>query len=290
MPTHIRYVVISAVRDEESYIHRTLEAVASQTILPIEWIIVNDGSTDLTGEIAEQQARKNPWIKVIHIEDRGFRQPGSGVVEAFYRGYSAINQTDWEFIVKLDGDVSFDPDYFEECFGEFAKSPRLGIGGGMIYNLVKGELQWESHPVFHVRGATKIYRRECWNDIGGLIKAPGWDTLDEVKANMIGWQTRSFPGVKVIHHRFTGSADGMWHNFVKNGRANYISGYHPIFMTIKCGKRLFKKPYVAAALGLFNGFVSGYVKNIPQVPDRTLIRYLRQQQLKRLFLRQSIWK
>ena len=290
MPTHVRYVIITPVRDEEAYIHKTLESVASQTILPIEWIIVNDGSTDRTGEIADQQARKNPWIKVIHTKNRGFRQAGTGVIDAFYEGYRTISQKDWEFVVKLDGDLSFQPDYFEESFRQFAKNARLGIGGGMIYNLVKGELQWERHPMFHVRGATKIYRRECWNDIGGLMKAPGWDTLDEVKANMFGWQTQSFLGLRVVHHRFTGSADGTWRNFVKNGLANYISGYHPIFMAVKCMKRLFQKPYIVGALGLLDGFITGYVKNIPQVPDEALIHYLRQQQLKRIFLKQSIWK
>ena len=290
MPTHVRYVIITPVRDEEAYIRETLKSVTTQTILPSEWIIVNDGSTDRTGEIADQQARENPWIKVIHTENRGFRQAGTGVIEAFYNGYKAISQKDWEFVVKLDGDLSFDPDYFEECFGEFGKNPRLGIGGGMIYNLVEGDLRCETHPMFHVRGATKIYKRECWDDIGGLIKAPGWDTLDEVKANMVGWQTRSFPKLRVVHHRFTGSADGTWRNFVKNGLANYISGYHPVFMAVKCAKRLFQKPYMVAALGLLDGFITGYVKNIPQVPDKALIRYLRQQQLKRLFLRQSIWK
>jgi len=290
MPTHIRYVIITPVRDEEAYVHKTLESVASQTILPIEWIIVNDGSTDRTGEIADQQARKNPWIKVIHTKNRGFRQAGTGVIDAFYEGYRTISQKDWEFVVKLDGDLSFQPDYFEESFRQFAKNARLGIGGGMIYNLVKGELQWERHPMFHVRGATKIYRRECWNDIGGLMKAPGWDTLDEVKANMFGWQTQSFLGLRVVHHRFTGSADGTWRNFVKNGLANYISGYHPIFMAVKCMKRLFQKPYIVGALGLLDGFITGYVKNIPQVPDEALIHYLRQQQLKRIFLKQSIWK
>ena len=290
MPTPIHYVIITPVRDEEAYIHKVLESVASQTILPVEWIIVNDGSTDRTGDIADRQARKNPWIKIIHTENRGFRQPGTGVIDAFYNGYRAISQKGWEFLVKLDGDLSFQPDYFEESFSQFAKNARLGIGGGMIYNLVKGELQWEKHPMFHVRGATKIYRRECWNDIGGLMKAPGWDTLDEVKANMFGWQTQSFLGLRVVHHRFTGSADGTWRNFVKNGLANYISGYHPIFMAVKCMKRLFQKPYIVGALGLLDGFISGYVKNIPQVPDQALIHYLRKQQLKRIFLKQSIWK
>ena len=125
---------------------------------------------------------------------------------------------------------------------------------------------------------------------GGLLAAPGWDTLDEVKANMLGWSTRSFEDIRIVHRRLTGSADGNWKNWFKNGRANYITGYHPLFMTAKCLKRVFEKPVGIGAAGLFFGFMSGYFQRIPQVPDPELIRYVRRQQLRRLFLQKSIWR
>ena len=99
-----------------------------------------------------------------------------------------------------------------------------GIGGGVICHQFKGKLQVESNPSFHVRGANKIYKRACWKEIACLMRAPGWDTIDEVKANMLGWRTRSFEGLKVIHHRFTGAANGVWRNSIKNGMGSYISG------------------------------------------------------------------
>jgi biofilm PGA synthesis N-glycosyltransferase PgaC len=101
MVTHVRYIIITPVRDEEAYVQKTLESVVNQTILPSEWIIVNDGSSDRTGEITDQEAQKNPWIKVIHAKNRGFRQAGAGVICAFYEGYRAIRQMDWEFVVKM---------------------------------------------------------------------------------------------------------------------------------------------------------------------------------------------
>ena len=99
----------------------------------------------------------------------------------------------------------------------------------------------KANPQFHVRGATKIYRRACWESIGGLWMAPGWDTIDEVKANMMGWKTYSFPELRLIHHRFTGSAEGLLQDRVKHGLACYISGYHPLFMAAKCASRLVQK-------------------------------------------------
>jgi len=285
-----KYVIVTPVRDEQEYIEKTINSVISQTLQPLQWIIVNDGSTDDTGKIIDNYAKAHSWIKAVHRLNRGARVAGGGVIEAFYDGYGEIDEAGWEFIVKLDGDLTFEPSYFKDCMEEFYKDPGLGVGGGVIYHEINGSLELEKNPLFHVRGATKIYRKECWMAIDGLIKAPGWDTIDEVKANMLGWKTRSFNHLQVIHHRFTGAADGTWRNAVKNGKANYISGYHPLFMLAKCTKRIFEKPYLIGALGLFYGFMSGYLNKIPQINDKKLIAYLRKHQLRRLMYLESIWK
>jgi hypothetical protein len=113
--------------------------------------------------------------------------------------------------------------------------------------------------------------------------------LDEVKANMFGWKTYSFPELQLLHHRHTGNADGAWKNWVKNGRANYIVGYHPLFMFFKCVRRLFERPYGVVAAGLWYGFITGYLARMPRIQEPEVIRYLRRQQLRRLLLRPSIW-
>lgn len=285
-----RYAVITPVRDEQAYLASTIECVAAQTIRPAQWIIVNDGSKDDTGKIIDEYSHRYPWIRSVHRQDRGFRKSGGGVVDAFNDGYRMMDCPDWEFIVKLDGDLTFNPDYFEKCFVEFERDPRLGVGGGAICYVIDGKKTFEEAPAFHVRGATKIYRKECWEQIGGLWPAPGWDTMDEVKANSLGWHTHSFRDLHLLHHRETGAADGTWRTLVKYGRANYICGYHPLFMFSKCIVRLPQKPYILGSIGLMYGFVTGYLKHIPQVDDRAAIAYLRSQQLGRLCGRQSIWR
>jgi biofilm PGA synthesis N-glycosyltransferase PgaC len=285
-----QYVIVSPVRDEEEYIQQTILGVVQQTMRPVEWIIVDDGSRDRTGEIMDAYAKEYPWIRTVHRADRGRRIPGSGVMEAFYDGYNGLKSKDWEFIVKLDGDVGLPPDYFEQCFERFNKDPKLGMCGGMMYCHKGGQLKLETHPEFHVRGPIKLYRRQCWEAIGGLIKAPGWDTVDEVQANRFGWRTKSFVEIKVVHRRPTGAVQGVWRDGVKMGRAAYVCGYHPVFMLVKCAKRMFAKPYVMSSIAHGYGFFSGYFKGIPQFEDRGLIRYLRTQQIQRLLLRESIWK
>lgn len=286
-----RYVIITPVRNEEEHLGRTIESVISQTLRPERWVIVNDGSSDQTGRLIDQAAKTNAWIMAVHRPDRGFRKAGGGVIEAFYSGYELIADVPWNYLVKLDGDLSFEPSFFASCLDRFDTDPKLGLGGGTICNEIGGVLTVEAKadPPFHVRGAIKIYRRGCWEAIGGLLGAPGWDTVDEFKANMLGWKTYTFPELKIVHHRVAGKADGAWRNWVKNGRANYISGYHPLFMFLKCAQRVFTKPYVVAGVGLMSGFVGGYLKGLPRVEDKALLTYVRRQQMNRLLFRENLW-
>ena len=285
-----RYVIVTPIRDEEKFIEATIASVRAQTVPPAEWVIVDDGSTDRTGEIIDRYVCRFPWIRVVHRENRGFRKSGGGVVEAFYDGYKALQCSDWDFIVKLDGDLSLQPTYFEKCFAHFESDPKLGIGGGDIYHEVGGVQKVEANPKFHVRGATKIYKRACWEAIGGLWRAPGWDTIDEVKANMLGWKTYSFGELKIAHHRLTGTADGLLRDRIKHGVACYVSGYSPLFVVASCVSRLVKKPYIAGSAAIAYGFLKGYWNHTPRVNDKQLIKYVRAQQLRRLCGLKTIWR
>jgi glycosyltransferase involved in cell wall biosynthesis len=287
---HPRYVIITPVRDEEKLVGHTLECVAAQTIQPAEWVIVDDGSTDDTGRIIDEYAKQFSWIQTIHRPNRGFRQPGGGVIDAFNDGFNRLRTKDWEFIVKLDGDLTFSLAYFQKCLEHFANEPRLGIGGGEIYHNLGGKLKLEVNPRFHVRGATKIYRRACWEAIGGLQPMVGWDTIDEVKANMLGWKTYSFRELRLLHHRATGSAEGLVRDQVKHGLVCYISGYHPLFVAASCLSRLVRKPYVIGSAAVLFGFLKGYFTHTQRLNQPRMIQYLREQQLRRLCGLETIWK
>ena len=285
-----KYVIVTPVRDEEKFVEQTIRSVTSQTVTPAEWVIVDDGSTDATGQIVDQYATKVPWVRAIHRRNRGFRKSGGGVIEAFYEGYNSLKCRDWDFVVKLDGDLTFDNDYFERSFDQFEKEPQLGIAGGIISSSRNGTIQPEHGPHFHVRGATKIYRRRCWDAIEGLHVAPGWDTIDEVKANMLGWKTQTFPELHLLQHRPTGKAEGWRRDRVKNGRAYYTAGYHPLFFAAKFLYRLTKKPYLFGSLAMCYGYLSGYWGAAARVTDQELVRYLRREQMNRLLGRKTIWK
>ncbi len=285
-----KYLIVTPVRDEGKVLEAALRSIVKQTIQPAEWILVNDGSTDNTAAILDRYASEYPWIHAVHRTNRGFRKSGGGVVEAFYDGFNTRRCQDWEFIVKLDGDLVADDNYFEQCFERFRRDDRLGIGGGLLYHMRDGKERIELCPKFHVRGATKIYRRSCWDQIGGLWPAPGWDTIDEVKAQMLGWTTESFMDIRLLHQRPTGTAESLWADGIKSGLARYVAGYHPIFMLASCASRIISKPYVTGALAIWLGYLKGYARHIPQVDDPALIEFVRQQQLRRLLGKKTVWK
>jgi len=280
--TPVNFVLISPVRDEEHNIEKTLNSVVRQTVVPTQWIIVDDGSSDRTGKIIDEYAARYPWIFPLHRADRGRRVAGSGVMEAFYYGYDRLQSQDWQFVGKFDGDIGLEPDYFEKCFQRFFENSKLGICGGLIYSEDKGQLRPEQHPMGHVRGALKLYRRSCWTDIGGLIRDAGWDTVDEIHANMLGWETRTFAELKVLHYRPTGEAAGAWQDNVKNGRADYVSGYHPLFLFLKCLRRISQRPYLLKSVAHGYGYLSAFMRGTPRIQDQKLRRYIRGQQMKRL--------
>ncbi|MEO8662679.1 MAG: glycosyltransferase family A protein [Bryobacteraceae bacterium] len=296
--TSVKYLVITPARDEAQHLEETIRCMVRQSIRPVKWVLVNDGSSDGTAAIIDSWASREPWIIAVHLPDRrgqsnapnrGQRALKAKEIEAFYEGFGFVASEAWDFIVKLDADLGFEPDYFERCFAKFRDEAGLGVGGGVICHLDGEQLQVERTPRFHVRGATKIYKRACWEAIGGVINGAGWDTVDEVKANMLGWATRSFEDLRVIHYRHTGAANGVWNNAVKNGAWNYSVGYHPLFMVVKCAKNIFDRPFGIRGIGLFWGFVGGYLRRLPQLDDVRVIRYLRQQQIRKLSFREGIW-
>lgn len=300
-----RYIIVSPVRNEGNYLDETIRCVVSQSIRPVLYILVDDGSTDTTLEIIEKWASLHQWIVPVHkaatlqgsaeptveaSHERGMRAREAKEIIAFYYGLDHAATLDVDFIVKLDGDLGFSETYFESCFRHFKEDPTLGVGGGSIVHMLNDKTVVERNPAFHVRGATKIYTKACWDAIGGVARGAGWDTLDEVKANMLGFKSMSFEELQVIHYRYTGAANGKWLNAVKKGEWNYLSGYHPIFMFFKCLRNLFKRPVMTGSLGLSYGYLSALLRRVNRVAEPSLIRYIRDQQLRRLSFRRTIWR
>jgi poly-beta-1,6-N-acetyl-D-glucosamine synthase len=283
-----QYVIISPVKNEEKFIEKTIESVINQTVPPVEYIIVNDGSTDRTPELIKKYTNKFSWIKCYDKENKK-HSPGSGVVEAFYKGFEKLETRSWDFIVKLDGDLSFDKHYFEFLLNEFESNPKLGMASGVTYQPVGNNLVMDKMPGDHVRGCAKMYKRECFEAIGGLPKVLGWDTIDELRSQVCGWTTISYKDLVLIHYKPIGIKQT---NIIKReftaGERHYFLGYHPLFAISRDFYRMFQKPFVVGGILNFVGFVVAYLQKKERI-EPELIEHLRKKQLERLTLKRKFW-
>lgn len=276
------YIIITPVRNEEDYIEKTLESVVGQIHLPQEWVIVNDGSTDSTPDIIDRYCKKYNWIKRIDRPDEGHR-PGSGVVLAFNHGFQKITVNDYDFIIKLDADLSFEKNYFNFLLDQFELNPKLGMASGTTYN-VKGEkLIMDRMPEDHVRGAAKMYRKSCFDEMGGLPAVLGWDTIDELKAQMLGWETRSFPDLVIKHYKPIGfkQKKTLKREMLAGERLNYL-GYHPLFAILKCLYNMKRKPFIIGGVLMLTGYLIAIISRGEQIEDKEMIKFQKKKQLKRL--------
>ncbi len=284
-----RYLVIMPTRNEEKLLQNTLDCLAKQTLLPARCVIVDDGSTDATGSIADDNAAKHPWISVVHRPDRGVRKVGGGVIEAFYAGYDSINPKDFDYICKLDADLTFSERYFELIIEKLEADPKLAAASGKVWNPSLGmdKLFEEGIIDEQVSGAAKFYRREAFEDIGGFVKEVMWDGIDFHRARMFGWKTWSFrdDDLRLFHHRLMGSTHkSIYHGRRRWGRGQWFMGTHPLYILASGVFRMRERPFVVGGAMIVAGYVQAALEGAPRYDDPRFRRHLHAWQLKRLGL------
>jgi glycosyltransferase involved in cell wall biosynthesis len=246
--------------NEEGFIGRAIESIAAQTLIPQRLVIVNDGSTDRTRAIVEGYQETYPWIQLVNNDKKEQRAAGSKVVRAFCLGYQQI-QDAYDFLVKLDADLTLPNHYFERMAAMFQADPRLGIAGGTIAIEENGEWVYENFSdVDHVKGAFKSYRRACFEQIGGLRASIGWDTADELLARFHGWGIQVDPELQVRHYRVLGAETGSVKIRVKVGNGMYRLRYGffiTLISAIKAG--YLNKPYGITGLAVLWGWAQSFL-------------------------------
>ena len=285
MTPTLRYALVTPFRDEASNLPRLVEAVLEQTVPPSAWVLVDTGSTDGSNELAASLAADHDWISVARSEPEAMR-PGAPIVRAFKVGCAAL-PTDVDVVVKLDADVSFAADYYQSLLEAFAGEPRLGIASGACLELEDGE--WRERHVTgdHVRGATRAYRTACLEEIGPLPEEMGWDGVDELKAAVLGWSTRTVAGSYFFHHRAVGQRDGAkTARWVAEGRCVYYMGYRPSYVLIRAlGRALRDRDPAAFAMPM--AYLRSALRREERYPDARVRSYLRAQQRLRMLPRRS---
>jgi len=277
------YVLITPARNEEENIARVIESMIAQTLPPLKWVIVSDGSTDRTDEIVREHLAEHSWMELVRMPEHRERD-FSAKVNCFNAGYAKIKSLDYEVIGNLDADISFDPGYFEFLMAKFRSDPMLGCAGTpFVEDGVHYDYRFTN--IEHVSGACQLFRKKCFEDIGGYIpiKGGGIDFVAVTTARMRGWKTRTFTDKTCSHHRKmgTGNTSPIMTSF-RQGRKDYFLGNHPFWELFRTIYQMMRKPYVVGGTLLLAGFIWEAMTGKQKQISNELECFIRSEQMRRL--------
>jgi glycosyltransferase involved in cell wall biosynthesis len=276
-----RVLIISPVRNEAAHIGRVARSVAAQTLAPVAWVVVDDGSTDDTLAQLRELEREIDFLQVharpADPEPVVDRLAIAAAPRTFNYGLRMADGVDFTHIVKLDGDIDLPPDYFERLFERFDGDPEIGMACGNLIEPRGGKMVLLPIPPTHVHGALKCYTRACWDAIGGVQDRLGWDTIDETYARMRGFRTRNYMDIMAIHLRPHASADGTLRGRARHGRCAYIAHFGPVWIALRSLKIARSRPVGISGLAFLYGYVRAWARRVEQVPDREFRRFARRE-------------
>jgi biofilm PGA synthesis N-glycosyltransferase PgaC len=277
------YVLITPARNEAQYIELTIKSMLAQTLPPLKWFIVSDGSSDGTDEIVSRYTTANPWIELIRMPERAERH-FAGKVNAFNAGYAKAKELNPDVIGNLDADVTFEAGHFQFLLEKFAENPKLGVGGSPFK---EGSQQYDYRfsNIENVWGGCQLFRRECYEAIGGYtpVKGGGIDHIAVVSARMRGWKTRTFTDKVCIHHREMGTAQqGALKAKFRLGAKDYSFGNHPVWELFRTFYQTTNPPFILGGLSLAAGYVWSMVRRAEVSVSRDVVAFTRREQMQRL--------
>ena len=281
----MKYVLITPAHNEEAFIEKTLASMVAQTRLPERWVIVDDGSTDRTAQIVESYVSRHRWIELFRRPARSDRS-FAGKVHAFNAGLERVRTLEFEVIGNLDADLSFDPDYLQFLIGKFAADPRLGVAGTPFteddgYDTARDSFEGENH----VAGGCQLFRRRCFEEVGGYIPNPGGgiDWIAVTTARMKGWKVRSFSEKRFHHYRTLGTAGrGPLRALFSYGEKDYYLGGSPVWQLFRVAYRITKRPVLMGGLALLSGYIWAALRRVNRIVSPELMRFHRHEQMKKL--------
>ena len=248
----IKILAVTSARNEEKLIGKCIESVLNQTIKPDHYVIVDDVSTDRTSDIIEKYINDDNVVCLKQYE--GYHPRFKYFAYNLHRAYTnGINDgsydlPDWDYLLKIDADCEIPPDYIEHIINKMDDD--VGIASGHE----NGRDTWKGRAY----DGARIYRRECWNDIGGLYKVVAWDTHAIINAYYKGWRVRTYPDISYKSHR--SSSDRKLERWYLSGVGRYMMGL-PLIHTIGvCALRFKNKPYLIGSIVMLAGHMVSMIK------------------------------
>jgi poly-beta-1,6-N-acetyl-D-glucosamine synthase len=278
------YVLVTPARNEAQFLSQTIEAVIAQTVKPLKWAIVSDGSTDGTDEIVSRYAAEHAWIELVRMPERTERH-FTGKALAVRAGAERMAGLPYAVIASLDGDITFEADHFEFLLGKLKGDDRLGIVGTPYRDTTNETYDYRFVSTDHVSGACQVFRRACWEEIGGyaLSKGGAIDTIATLTARSKGWKTRTFTEKMALHHRVIGTAENsqIKSRFIL-GRRDWMIGNSAVWELFRGIHQMRKPPYVVRGAAIVAGYVWAACTGVERPVPPELRAFRRKEQMAQL--------
>jgi glycosyltransferase involved in cell wall biosynthesis len=289
----LTYVLITPARNEAAFIEQTILSVVHQTVLPLRWVIVSDGSTDGTDEIVRKYASEHPWIELVRMPERKERH-FAGKVYAFNSGYARVKELEFDIVANLDADISFGPDHFEFLLAKFAADQHLGVAG-TPFSEAGATYDYRFTSKEHVSGACQLFRRGCFDSIGGYtpLKVGGIDLVAVTTARMKRWNTQTFPDKICHHHKMTQSGKNFSVKATfKSGFHDYLMGSHAMWQVFRSIYQMGRSPLVLGGAALMSGYLWAMATRAERPVSREFAEFRAKEQMNRLkdFIRRLVFR
>ena len=306
----MKFLIIIPAHNEEENILPCLESLKNQKFQDFKCVIVNDGSTDKTQEIAEKFLENNLKFRIYNLK-LSKHEPGAKVVRTFNKGLETENLENFDVVCKFDADIIFPENYLEKINEVYEKNPKAGMVSGLVY-IKKGFVNFVRKPLVyaqpdkkdfttsqlydfthqnewtfenlssknHVRGPIKSYRKELFLKMNGLRAVLGWDNIDVMLCKMHGFETVTLQELWVKHLRPT-AYNYKSQKAQKLGEYFYNIGLNFPLATISSAKSSWKNKSVSEFFITMKSFLKQKNPRVLSQEEIAFIRNLRWKEIKR---------
>ena len=277
--TSRRYIVITPCKDEGENLPDLIESMVAQTVRPVVWVIVDDGSADDTPDIVESAMKTQDWIQSIRL-DSAVRDLGLHLADVMKKGFDrAISHCrrygiEYAYLGNLDGDLTLPPTFYENLMSEFEKDPELGIASGGTEHIIGDRVRYANLSVNEPSGGHMLIRKECFEECRGIPLSYSIDSVLKAKARINGWKTRRFEGNVATEIRDVHAAEGYWRGFIYSGRSSYYLNINPLHVMARIVMYSFRKPHYIGIAYLV-GYLGSIVRREKRINDGDVKRYFR---------------
>lgn len=271
--------MVTPCKDEGDNLPDLIESMVTQTVRPVVWVIVDDGSVDATPDIVESAMNIQDWIRSIRL-DNAARDLGLHFAIITKEGfdiadqYCAEKRIEYDYVGKVDGDLTLPRDFFENLIKEFEGDPQLGVASGGTRHIIGTRVLYAKVAVDEPSGGHMLIRRECFKECGGFPLTYATDSVIKAKARLRGWKTRRFEENIATEIRDVHAAEGYWKGYTHRGESSYYLNDNPIHVVARAVIYSFGKPHYAGMAYLV-GYFRSILRKDKRVDDLEIRMYFR---------------